>query len=92
MRKLLLAAVIALTAGCTATIDAMLTQVGAEPGTVTRIEDKTIGTVAKPIPVYCNAPGIVREQFRAKINAHPAMAGNQIAVWCVGDPPVTLGQ
>lgn len=80
----------ALLAGCTPTLDAVLEQVGAEPGTASRIENTAIGIAVRPIVAYCQAPEFTRSEFRDRVNGHPNMRDHQIAIWCKGDAELTL--
>lgn len=79
-----------LLAGCTPTLDAVLEQVGAEPGTATAIETAAIGAAVRPIVAYCQAPEFTRSNFRDRVNGHPNLRDHQIAIWCKGDPELTL--
>lgn len=87
-----IATALALT-GCTSgSLGPLLSTVGVDPAKVTEIEDKAIGIAIKPISTYCIGTMTTREAFRERINTHPGMGGNQIGIWCEGDPPLALGE
>lgn len=56
------------------------------------LDEKVVGTSVKSVPLYCKVPLAARSKVRAHINGQPNIGGNQLGVWCVGDPPLTLGQ
>jgi len=82
--------------GC-ATFDlSMLGDLGVDPekalDKAKGVEDAVLGNAVKPLPIYCKAPPVARDVFRARVNARPESQGAQIGVWCPGDPPLTLGE
>lgn len=57
-----------------------------------QVEDATLGNAMKALPKYCKVPSAARKVARGRINGRMEAQGNQIGVWCVGDPALTLGQ
>lgn len=93
---MLLALVVVPLSGCgvfTASLDAVLEQAGAGPGAASKISAEAIDKATIPVVAYSSQPLILREDFRARLNASPRMraAGVKIGVWVEGDPPLTLG-
>lgn len=57
----------------------------------TKVENATLGNAMKALPPYCKVPDTIRSAFRDRANSQPTAGGNKLGVWCVGDPPLTLG-
>lgn len=103
LRTILAAGAVALAvmlSGCES-VEALVGVYGGEKGLsllneaskgVEKVEGATLGNAVKALPPYCdNLPPAARNIFRDRINARPEAKGATIAIWCPGDPPITLG-
>lgn len=98
--KTLLIIALALSLGACANFTEVLTGLGGERGlailedvadNAAKVEDATLGNAMKALPKYCRLPPSLRSTFRDRVNGRLEAEGNQIAIWCVGDPSLTLG-
>lgn len=96
MRNTFLAAVMAVTlSACgsvTTLLDGDLSLLEDVADTAKTVEDHTLGNALKALPKYCKLPARARNAFRDRVNERPEGQGNQMGIWCKGDPALTLGQ
>jgi len=95
MKRYLMAAVMAVTVSACDTLsilDGDLSLLEDVADTAKTVEDHTIGNALKALPKYCKLPGQYRTAFRDRIIAREEAQGNQIGIWCQGDPALTLGE
>lgn len=95
MKRYLLAAVMAVTlSGCgtMSLLDGDLSLLEDVADTAKTVEDATLGNALKALPKYCKLPDRARAAFRDRVNDRPESQGNQMGIWCKGDPALTLGQ
>lgn len=98
MRMIAAAALAAalLMGGCVGFDATMLEDFGVDPAEaeakVEKVEAATLGNFMKSVRFYCKTPRAARELFRDRLNERPEGEGNQVGIWCSGDPPLSLGE
>ena len=55
------------------------------------VDEKVVGNAVKAVPLYCKLPAGARSKVRGHVNGQENIGGNQIGIWCHGDPALTLG-